>query len=247
RLDVQPQLRRPPGQGGPHPSGEPRHGGRSRCHRQAHRRAPTTYEAVMEPFCRLDAAAIPLGVPNIDTDQIIPARFLWRKRRDGWGHLLFHDLRFTDSGAPKPDFALNQNAYRDARIVVADRNFGCGSSREHAVWALYDFGIRAVVAPSFGDIFFNNSFQNGLLPVVLSAERLVVLRALLEQSPGNHIVIDLSSQIVTGPDGAIARFEIDPFRKECLLAGTDDISFTLGYRERIAEFEGAYEAKVRWL
>jgi 3-isopropylmalate/(R)-2-methylmalate dehydratase small subunit len=201
----------------------------------------------MEPFTRLDAAAVPIGVPNIDTDQIIPARFLWRKRRDGWGHLLFHDLRFNDSGTPKPEFVLNRDAYRDARILVADRNFGCGSSREHAVWALNDYGIRAVLAPSFGDIFFNNSFQNGLLPVVLPAERVAALRAMLEQSPGSHIAVDLEGQTTTGPDGVVDRFEIDPFRKDRLLAGTDDISFTLGQSERIAAFENAYEAKVRWL
>jgi 3-isopropylmalate/(R)-2-methylmalate dehydratase small subunit len=191
--------------------------------------------------------AVPIGVPNIDTDQIIPARFLWRKRRDGWGHFLFHDLRFNEAGAPKPDFVLNRDAWRDARIVVADCNFGCGSSREHAVWALYDFGIRAVMAPSFGDIFYNNSFQNGLLPVILPGGRVAALRALLEQSPGSHVVIDLETQTATGPDGAIDTFDIDPFRKECLLAGTDDISFTLGYRERIAAFENEYEAGVRWL
>jgi 3-isopropylmalate/(R)-2-methylmalate dehydratase small subunit len=201
----------------------------------------------MEPFLRLDATAAPIGVPNIDTDQIIPARFLWRKRRDGFGHLLFHDLRFNDAGAPKPDFVFNQDVYREARIVVAERNFGCGSSREHAVWALYDYGIRALVAPSFGDIFLNNCFQNGLLPVVLAAERVAALRALLEQAPGSHIAIDLEAQIVSGPDGAIDRFEIDPFRKECLLAGVDDISFTLGHRERITEFENAHEAKIGWL
>jgi 3-isopropylmalate/(R)-2-methylmalate dehydratase small subunit len=201
----------------------------------------------MEPFRCLDAIAAPIGVPNIDTDQIIPARFLWRKRRDGFGHLLFHDLRFNDGGSPKPDFVLNLDAYRDARILVADRNFGCGSSREHAVWALYDYGIRAVVAPSFGDIFFNNSFQNGLLPVVLPAERVAALRGLLERSPGSRLAIDLAAQTVAGPDSAVDQFEIDPFRKECLLAGTDDISFTLGYRDRIVEFENAYEAKVRWL
>jgi 3-isopropylmalate/(R)-2-methylmalate dehydratase small subunit len=201
----------------------------------------------MEPFLRLDAAAVPIGAPNIDTDQIIPARFLWRKRRDGFGHLLFHDLRFNDGGAPKPDFVLNRDGYRDARIVVADRNFGCGSSREHAVWALCDYGIRVVVAPSFGDIFFNNCFQNGLLPVALEAERVAALRALLEQAPGSHLAIDLEAQTVSGPDGAIDRFEIEAFRKECLLVGVDDISFTLGHRGHIAEFENAYEAKVRWL
>jgi 3-isopropylmalate/(R)-2-methylmalate dehydratase small subunit len=201
----------------------------------------------MAPFLRLDAIAVPIGVPNIDTDQIIPARFLWRKRRDGFGHLLFHDLRFNDGGAPKPDFVLNRDAYREARIVVADRNFGCGSSREHAVWALYDYGIRAVVAPSFGDIFFNNCFQNGLLPVALAAERVAALRTSLEQAPGSHLAIDLEAQTVSGPDGAIDRFEIEAFRKESLLAGADDISFTLGHRERVAEFENAYEAKIRWL
>jgi 3-isopropylmalate/(R)-2-methylmalate dehydratase small subunit len=202
---------------------------------------------MMEPFARLDATAAPMGLPNVDTDQIVPARFLWRKRNDGWGHLLFHDLRFDDAGASKPGFVLNRGAYRDGRILVADRNFGCGSSREHAVWALYDYGIRAVLAPSFGDIFFNNSFQNGLLPVVLPTERIAALRAVLEQSPGSHLIVDLAAQEVTGPDGAIDRFEIDPFRKECLLAGTDNISFTLGHREAIAAFEKAYEAKIGWL
>ena len=201
----------------------------------------------MEPFAHLDATVVPIGMANVDTDQIIPARFLWRKRHDGWGHLLFHDLRFNEAGAPKPDFVLNRGAWRDARIVVADCNFGCGSSREHAVWALYDFGIRAVMAPSFGDIFYNNSFQNGLLPIILPAGRVAALRALLEQSPGSRVAIDLETQTATGPYGAIDTFDVDPFRKECLLAGTDDISFTLGHRQRIAEFENAYEAKVRWL
>src|SRR5262245_2780312 len=123
----------------------------------------------MEPFTQLDAVAVSIAVPNVDTDQIIPARFLWRKRSDGWGHLLFHDLRFEDDGAPKLGFVLNQPAYKDARIVIAGRNFGCGSSREQAVWSLYDYGVRAVIAPSFGDIFLNNSYQNGLLPIVLPA------------------------------------------------------------------------------
>src|SRR6266853_3525762 len=183
---------------------------------------------------------------DVRRDERRPRR-AWRKLRDGFGHLLFHDLRFNDGGALEPDFVLNRDAYRDARIVVADRNFGCGSSREHAVWALYDYGIRAVLAPSFGDIFFNNSFQNGLLPVVLPAERVAVLRTMLEQSPGSRVAVDLESQQARGPDGTVDRFEIDPFRKECLLAGTDDVAFTLGHRERIAAFENADEAKVRWL
>jgi 3-isopropylmalate/(R)-2-methylmalate dehydratase small subunit len=201
----------------------------------------------MEPFTYLDAVAVPIDMPNVDTDQIIPARFLWRKRSDGWGHLLFHDLRFDDEGATKPEFVLNRDAYRSARIVVADRNFGCGSSREHAVWALYDYGIRAVLAPSFGDIFFNNCFQNGLLPIVLPAERAAALRTMVRQSPGGHIAVDLEAQAVNAPDGVPDKFEIDPFRKQCLLAGLDDISFTLGHREQIAAFENAYETTIRWL
>ncbi len=201
----------------------------------------------MEPFTSLDAAAVPIAMPNVDTDQIIPARFLWRRRSDGWGHLLFHDLRFDDAGAPKAGFVLNRDDYRAARIVVADRNFGCGSSREHAVWALYDYGIRAVLAPSFGDIFFNNCLQNGLLPIVLSAERAAALRAMLERSPGSRLVVDLEAQTVTAPDGMLDGFEIDPFRKQCLLAGMDEISLTLSHRETIEAFEKAYETAIRWL
>jgi 3-isopropylmalate/(R)-2-methylmalate dehydratase small subunit len=201
----------------------------------------------MEPFQRLEAVAAPIGTPNVDTDQIIPARFCWRKRADGWGHLLFHDLRFDDAGTERREFVLNREAYRAARILVAERNFGCGSSREAAVWAVYDFGIRAVIAPSFGDIFFNNSLQNGLLPVALPSERAAALRSALEHNPGAQITVDLASQTVGGPDGATDRFEIDAFRKECLLAGTDDIAFTLRQRETIAAFERDYEKRVSWL
>jgi 3-isopropylmalate/(R)-2-methylmalate dehydratase small subunit len=201
----------------------------------------------MEPFQKLDAVAAPIAVPNVDTDQIIPARFCWRKRSDGWGQLLFHDLRFDDGGAANGDFVLNRAPYRDARILVAERNFACGSSREAAVWSVFDYGIRAVIAPSFGDIFFNSSFQNGLLPIVLPAERVATLRAAIEQQPGAHIAVDLAAQTVTGPDGAVDRFEINAFRKECLLAGTDDITFTLRQRDAIADFEKAYEQRVSWL
>jgi 3-isopropylmalate/(R)-2-methylmalate dehydratase small subunit len=201
----------------------------------------------MEPFQHLDAVAAPIATPNVDTDQIIPARFLWRKRHEGWGDLLFHDLRFADDGAPRPEFVLNRPFFRDARILVADANFGCGSSREAAVWSLYDYGFRAVIAASFGDIFFNNSFQNGLLPLVLRAERVAALRGELEQRPGVHIVVDLAAETVRGPDGTVDRFAVDPFRKELLLAGTDDISFTLRHRDAIAAFEKAYEAHVPWI
>jgi 3-isopropylmalate/(R)-2-methylmalate dehydratase small subunit len=201
----------------------------------------------MEPFKHLDAVAAPMAAPNVDTDQIVPARFLWRKRDDPWGHLLFHDLRFNDDSSPKPGFVLNVPAYAGARVLVADRNFACGSSREHAVWSLYDYGFRAVIAPSFGDIFFNNSFKNGLLPIVLPSERTVALRCALEQQPGVRIVVDLEAQTVAGPDGAIDRFEIDPFRKECLLAGADEIQFTLGHDQQIGAFEKTYERGISWL
>ena len=201
----------------------------------------------MEPFKPLHAVAAPLAVPNVDTDQIIPARFLWRKRSDGWGHLLFNDVRFNDDGSPKPQFVLNRPEYRAAQILVAGRNFGCGSSREHAVWSLYDYGIRAIIAPSFGDIFFNNSFQNGLLPVVLSSAAVEAVVAALEQAPGTHIGIDLQVQQVAGPDGAMHAFEIDPFRKECLLAGADEVAFTLSLGNQIDAFEQAYERRISWL
>jgi 3-isopropylmalate/(R)-2-methylmalate dehydratase small subunit len=201
----------------------------------------------VEPFKPLDAVAAPLAVPNVDTDQIIPARFLWRKRGDGWGHLLFNDLRFNDDGSAKSQFVLNKPEFRDARILVADRNFGCGSSREHAVWSLYDYGFRAVIAPSFGDIFFNNSFQNGLLPVVLPVASIEALIAALEQAPGAHIGVNLEAQHISGPDGALHAFEIDPFRKECLLAGADEVGFTLNLSSEIDAFEKAYERKISWL
>jgi 3-isopropylmalate/(R)-2-methylmalate dehydratase small subunit len=201
----------------------------------------------VEPFTLLDAVAVPIAMPNVDTDQIIPARFLWRQRGAGWGHLLFHDLRFNDDGSPKPQFVLNRPQFKDARIVVAQRNFGCGSSREHAVWCLTDYGVRAVIAPSFGDIFRNNSYQNGLLPIVLPAELVERLIAALEAAPGAHIRVDLERQTVATPDGTEHAFDIDPFRKQCLLAGTDDMGFTLGLRDQIEAFEKAYERGVPWL
>jgi len=201
----------------------------------------------MEPFQRLDDVAMPMGTPNVDTDQIIPARFLWRGRKDGWGQLLFNDLRFNDDGSEKPQFVLNRAEYRPARILVGDRNFGCGSSREHAVWSLYDYGFRAVIAPSFGDIFFNNSFQNGFLPIVQPLEVCAALRGLLEATPGAHIVIDLEAQTITAPDGTSYDFTIDPFRKECLLAGTDEVRFTLSQEDKIAAFEKKYETGMPWM
>ena len=201
----------------------------------------------MEPFKRLDAAAMPMGTPNVDTDQIIPARFLWRKRSDGWGELLFNDLRFNDDGSEKPQFIMNQPPYRESKVLVGDRNFGCGSSREHAVWSLYDYGFRCVIAPSFGDIFFNNSFQNGFLPIVQPLEVCEALRKQLDEKPGAHIVVDLEAQTITAPDGTQYEFAIDPFRKECLLAGTDEVRFTLSQEDKIAAFEKKYQSGMPWM
>jgi 3-isopropylmalate/(R)-2-methylmalate dehydratase small subunit len=201
----------------------------------------------MEKFQRLDAVALPLAMTNIDTDQITPARFLWRPRREGYANILFHDLRFDDAGAEKPQFILNRPEYREARIVVADRNFGCGSSREHAVWALHDYGFRAAIAPSFGDIFINNSFMHGFLPIVLPQERVKALLDALARAPGAHMTVDLEAQLVTGPDGKPDSFAIDPFRKRLLLEGLDDIGFTLGHKDEIAAFEKDYERALPWI
>jgi 3-isopropylmalate/(R)-2-methylmalate dehydratase small subunit len=201
----------------------------------------------MERFQRIDAVALPVAMANVDTDQLTPARFLWRPRGDGYGQILFHDLRFDDEGAAKPEFILNRPAYRGARILVADRNFGCGSSREHAVWALHDYGFRAVIAPSFGDIFFNNSFKHGLLPIVLPEARVRTLLDALAGAPGAHMTIDLEAQQVIGPDGLADSFEIDPFRKRLLLEGLDEIGFTLSLQAEIAAFESDYERALPWI
>ena len=206
----------------------------------------------MLKFDRLDATAAALDAPNVDTDQIIPARFLWRPRADGYGQLLFNDLRTDEHGAPKPGFVLNRPEASNAKILVADRNFGCGSSREHAVWALLDAGFRVVIAPSFGDIFFNNSLKNGLLPIVLPEARCTALRAALNRMPAARMVVDLQAQTVSGPagvndGGGTDPFAIDPFRKQLLLSGMDDITFTLSQQDRIAAFEAGYAAQMPWL
>jgi 3-isopropylmalate/(R)-2-methylmalate dehydratase small subunit len=206
----------------------------------------------MRKFETVEAVAAAMDMANVDTDQIIPARFLWRARAEGYGGLLFNDVRSTPEGAQKADFVLNRAENAGAEILVADRNFGCGSSREHAVWALSDAGFKVVIAPSFGDIFFNNSFKNGFLPIVLPEARCAEIRAALARNPGARMVVDLEAQEVRGPLGVndgfrIDAFEIDPFRKELLLAGMDDIGFTLGQQGAIAEFEGRYREAMPWL
>ncbi len=200
----------------------------------------------MEPFRTLTAVAVPLDQANVDTDQIIPARFLGRPREQQVG-AMFHDLRRDASGALRPDFVLNQPAYAGAQVLVADRNFACGSSRENAVSVMVDNGFRAFIAPSFGDIFFNNCFQNGVLPVVLPAERVAAIRSALRASPGATVTVDLAAQRVTGPDGQSDPFEIDTFRKDCLLKGVDEISLTLGHEAEIIAFEQRHRQSMDWL
>jgi 3-isopropylmalate/(R)-2-methylmalate dehydratase small subunit len=191
----------------------------------------------MEPFELLESTVVPMPEANIDTDQIIPARFLQKPRRDGCGPWLFHDLRYSPTGAENPAFVLNQPQYRTARILVAGDNFGCGSSRENAVWALYDYGFRTLIAPGFGDIFFNNCLKNGLLPVRLP--RSVVDRLLTADS--NQVVkVDLDAQTVSFGDEQFG-FEIDPFAKHCLLNGVDELGYTMTRLDEIAEFERQYE------
>ena len=194
----------------------------------------------MEAFRHLDAVAVPLPQPNIDTDRIIPARFLSRPREVDHGQFLFHDARLSPDGTQNPDFPLNRPEWQAARIVVAGRNFACGSSRESAVWALFDAGFRCAIAPSFGDIFRNNGTKNGLLPVVLPAEVVEGLIAQLEAAPGARIAVDLPLQTVTAPDGSVHPFEIDPFAKHCLLQGLDDFGLTATYEDEIAAFERRY-------
>jgi len=192
----------------------------------------------MEPFTRITAIAAPIDLPNVDTDRIVPARFLRKPQGSpGYDRFLFHDVRFEADGAEKPEFVLNHPSFRGARILVAADNFGCGSSREAAVWALAAYGVRVVIAPSLGDIFHQNCFKNGLLAVILPGDVVTGLRGALHARPGSTLSVDLDSQTVTEPEGAVHRFELDPFRKQMLLSGQDEIALTLGYEAQIAEFE----------
>ena len=194
----------------------------------------------MDKFTLLTATAAPLNVANVDTDMIIPARFLKTIKRTGLGKSLFANIRYNEDGSEKPDFILNQPKYRQAEIIVAGDNFGCGSSREHAPWALLDFGIRCVIAPSFADIFFNNCFKNGILPIALPEE--VVAKLMDDATLGTNarLTIDLENQVVVRPNGEKVPFEVDPFRRHCLLNGLDDIGLTLEHTGAIA----AYETKI---
>ena len=202
----------------------------------------------MKKFESVSAVAAPIDTVNLDTDQLIPARFIRKPREDENYHLyLFHDLRFDGSGAERPEFILNQTAYRGAQIIVGARNFGCGSSREAAVFALDANDIRAVVAPSYGDIFFNNCFKDGILPVMLDETLVDALRAALHAEPGAGLAIDLETQILIGPDGTRYPFDVDPFRKHCLLNGLDDIQLTLQHEAEMNAFESTYREEMSWL
>ncbi len=191
----------------------------------------------MQPFRTHTGIAVPLDRANIDTDQIIPKQFLKRIERTGFGEFLFYDWRFTPSGDPNLDFVLYEPRYRGASILLTGRNFGCGSSREHAPWALADYGFRAIVAPSFADIFFNNAFKNGLLPVVLPESHVAELMRRAQATPGYQLTVDLESCTVGDAEGFSATFKVDAFRRHCLLNGLDEIGLTLQHEAAIAAFE----------
>jgi 3-isopropylmalate/(R)-2-methylmalate dehydratase small subunit len=191
----------------------------------------------MEPFTTLTGVAAPLDRANVDTDQIIPKQFLKRIERTGFGPFCFFDWRYLEDGSPNPEFILNQEGYQSASILIAGRNFGSGSSREHAPWALEDMGIKAILAPSYADIFFNNCFKNGMLPVVLPEETIRELLARTTERPGYTLTVDLERQVVADQEGVIASFNVDPFRRDCLLNGLDDIGLTMKHADSIASFE----------
>jgi 3-isopropylmalate/(R)-2-methylmalate dehydratase small subunit len=210
----------------------------------------------MEKFTRLDGLVVPLDRANVDTDAIIPKQFLKSIKRAGFGPNAFDEWRYLDHGEPgmdntkrplNPDFVLNQPRYQGGQVLLARENFGCGSSREHAPWALEDYGFRAIIAPSFADIFFNNCFKNGLLPIRLAAEQVDALFKAVEATPGYRLKIDLERQSITAPDGAVYPFEVEAFRKHCLLNGLDDIGLTLQHVDEIAAFEAKRRAAQPWL
>ena len=202
----------------------------------------------MTPFVTLTAIAAPLAEPNVDTNQLCPTRFnkVPREAPD-YRRILFHDRRFDADGRERPEFLLNRPPWREAKIIVADRNFGCGSSRESAVYALAAFGIRAVIASSFGDIFRSNCLKNGLLPVQLPEDAVTALRESVAASQGGAVAIDLPAQTVTGPDGKAYRFDIHPLRKRCLVEGLDDFALTDRYADEFVAFEARYRAETPWL
>ena len=201
---------------------------------------------MMEPFTRFTGVAAPMDQNNIDTDQILPARHLMMPRDERYGSYVFKDLRLDEEEKEIKDFVLNKDGFRSSRIIVAAQNFGCGSSREGAVFTLVDAGFRSIIATSFGDIFYNNSFNNGLLPVVLPEETVEMLRQQLHQGPGAEITVDLEEQTVTAPDQSVYPFEIDAHRRNRLLKGLDAVGYTMQFENEIAAFEKKYRRQVSW-
>lgn len=201
----------------------------------------------MDKFKKVTGIAAPMPLINIDTDMIIPKLFLKTIKRSGLGVNLFDEMRYNLDGSEKPDFVLNKPAYRKAEIIVAGENFGCGSSREHAPWALTDFGIRCVIAPSFADIFFSNSFKNGLLPIILPQAQVDILMRDAEKGENARMSIDLEAQEITTSDGEVIAFEVDAFKKHCLLEGLDDIGLTLAKKGQIKTFEEDSETARPWV
>ena len=200
----------------------------------------------MTPFTELTGVAAPMPITNVDTDMIIPKQYLKTIQRTGLGKGLFAEMRFDEQGKENPDFVLNQKAWRKAQILVAGDNFGCGSSREHAPWALLDFGIRCVISTSFADIFYNNCFKNGILPIVVTPEDLAKLMDDAERGANATLTIDLKAQEIRGPDGGTVHFELDAFRKHCLMEGLDDIGLTMVKAPAIADFEAKAHASRPW-
>jgi 3-isopropylmalate/(R)-2-methylmalate dehydratase small subunit len=201
----------------------------------------------MQKFTSLTGTAAPLEIRNVDTDMIIPKQYLKTIKRTGLGAGLFAEMRYRDDGSENPDFVLNKPAYRNVKILIAEDNFGCGSSREHAPWALLDFGIRCVISTSFADIFYNNCFKNGILPIIVAPENLEKLMDDARRGANATLSIDLEKQEIRGPDGGCISFDIDPFRKHCLLNGLDDIGLSLKKAEKIDSFEAKAKAARPWL
>ena len=201
----------------------------------------------MDKFTTLTGVAVPLRMINIDTDRIIPKQFLKTIKRTGLGQFLFNDLRYNANGTKVEEFVLNRPAFQNAQIIIAGRNFGCGSSREHAPWALLDFGIRCVIAPSFADIFYNNCFKNGILPVQLTEEEVAHLLNAAEAGANATFTVDLDTQLVTDPNGGTFKFEVDAFQKHCLFNGLDDIGLTLDKAADIDKFEENWGVRAPWL
>ena len=201
----------------------------------------------MEKFTTLTGVAAPLPMRNVDTDMIIPKQFLKTIKRTGLGKSLFYEMRYDEAGKEVSGFVLNQPAYRKATILVAGENFGCGSSREHAPWALLDFGIRCIIAPDFADIFYNNCFQNGILPIKLPQAEVDKLMDDASRGANATLTVDLEAQEIRGPDGGVIKFDIDPFRKHCLLNGLDAIGLTLEKKQSIEKFEESAAAARPWL